>query len=198
VIRLVDLHDKGGVPPGVEYIGRVGRTGKPPRSPLSNPYSVEKHGAQALRLYRSYLVNALATSDQAIVIELARLEALASAGGLVLGCWCVERPAIIEGLGEPYTGQQCHGDIVATVLTHWGIRLATYARARYVGDTTGPARWEEWLRPTKAGPDGTVPSPGCGRHPHTILASVFGMAEVRELAKVSDGIAAGMPGWMER
>jgi hypothetical protein len=186
LIRLVDLHDKGGVPDGVQYIGRVGRTGKPPRSPLSNPYSVEKHGAQALRLYRSYLVNALATSDPAIVIELARLEAQASAGDLVLGCWCVERPAFIEGLGEPCSGQQCHGDIAATVLTHWGLRLATFARARYVGDTTGPERWAAWVKRD------------CGRHPHAILGSVFGLAEVRELAKVSDEIAAGMPGWLER
>lgn len=179
MIRLVNCHGKG--PEGAEYIGRVGRNGKPPRSPLSNPYSVDKHGPdQALRLYRVYLANALAVGDPAIVTELARIEQLAGAGDLALGCWCAERPAVIEGLALPVPEARCHGDIVATVLTHWGVRLATYARARHGGDTDGPARWAAWVKRD------------CGPHPHATMAMVFGFAELRAMAKVSPEIAAGM------
>lgn len=188
MIHLVDLHGKGGVPDGVQYIGRAGRGGKPPRSPLSNPYSVEQHGDEALRRFRVYLVNALVSADPAIILELGRLEKLASDGDLHLGCWCVERPAYIEGLALPDPGQRCHGDIVATVLTHWGVRLATFARARFDGDTSGPQRWSAWL----------ARDYGHGPGVFAVMASVFGMAEVRAMAAVAAEIENGMPAWAMR
>lgn len=186
MIHLVDCHGKHGVPDGVEYIGRAGRGGKPARAPLSNPYDVDQHGIEAaMRLYRVYIVNALAGATPVIIDELARLQRLASAGDLALGCWCCDRPAFIEGSG-PAPAVRCHGDIVATVLEHWGVRLATFARPLHAGDTTGPERWAAWVKRD------------CGAHPHAVLAMVFGSAEFRELAKVSPEIAAGMPRWMRR
>lgn len=196
MIRIVDCHDKSRESDGllgwmqrerVEYIGRAGMYSQPPpRSPLSNPYSFKQHGDAAIRLYRVYLVNALATSDRAIVTELARLEQLASTGDLGLGCWCVVRPPVIEGLGLAEPEARCHGDIVATVLEHWGVRLATFARPLHAGDSTGPERWAAFV------------AREFGMKAHACLAMVFGSAEFRELAKLSPEIAAGMPKWMQR
>lgn len=170
MISLLNLHGQGGVPEHVQYIGRAGRTGQPPRSPLSNPFTVERHGDDALRFYRLHLVAALASADPAIIGELARLEQLAQIGGLTLGCWCVTRPAAIDGLGAAEPERRCHGDIVATVLTHWGVRLATFARG--IDGTPTPDRWSAWV------------TRDCGSPPHAVLASVFGLTEVRAMAKV--------------
>lgn len=181
MITLVDIHGTG-IPDGVEYIGRAGKNGKPRRSPLSNPFRVEDHGLAALRLYRVHLATAMANSDPEIISEIARLEALASAGDLVLGCWCCSRPAVIEGLGHAEPKRPCHGDLVATVITHWGTRLDTYARARHDGDGLGPERWAAWVSRSWTSPAAA-------------MGSAFGHAELREMALVSPEIAAGMQHW---
>ncbi len=204
MIYLADIHGKG-VQGGTHYIGRESRDGRHQRSPLHNPFTVERVGMQALRLYRLHIVHALATADPAIVSELAALEKLVGEGDITLGCWCCTRPANIEGLGHNVPMHLCHGDIVATVLTHWGVRLATYARARGDGDTTGPERWATWV------------ARDCGPHPHAVLAFVFGAAEFRAMAAITapdlrglhehevarmlhiaELVAAGMPSWMQR
>jgi hypothetical protein len=173
MIYLANIHGKG-VQGHVEYIGRESQDGRHRRSPLCNPFSVDRHGPDlALRLYRIHLANALAVSTPSIVTELARLQQLASAGDLTIGCWCAERPAVVEGLGLPVPATRCHGDLVATVLTHWGVRLATYARVRCDGDTAGPERWAAWVKRD------------CGPHPHAVMAMVFGFSEVRAMAAIS-------------
>jgi len=179
MIHLVDIHGTG-IPDGVEYIGRAGKNGKPARSPLSNPFRVEDHGLAALRLYRVHLATAMANADPEIIAELARLEALASVGDLSLGCWCCNRPAVIEGLGHAPPKRPCHGDLVATVITHWGARLSTYARARQDGDDLGPERWSAWIGRS-------------WKSPAAVLGMAFGLHELREMAKISPEIAAGMP-----
>ena len=186
VIALLDLHGSG-MPEGVEYIGRAGRSGVPARSPLSNPFGVDKHGIDAaLRLYRIHLAGALASADPVIIRELARLGQLADAGGLTLGCWCATRQAHIEGRGGAEPSARCHGDIVATVLVHWGVRLSTHARARSSSDTAGPERWAAWV------------ARDLGAHAQAVLASCFGFAEVGRMASDSPAIAAGMPDWLHR
>lgn len=197
--QLVDLHGKGGVPDGVVYIGRAGRGGRPARSPLSNPFTVEQYGPDALRFCRLYLVNALATAEPGIVTELARLQQTASAGDLALGCWCCERPAFIEGIGGTEPDVRCHGDIVATMLEHWGVRLATFAHPEPPKYPTGPECWAAFVRRE------------FGSSAHACLGMVFGSAELRAMADVSprlasecglagvpEAIAAGMPKWMRR
>lgn len=180
MIHLLDCHGKG-VPEGIQYIGRVGKTGNPPRSPLSNPYSVEKHGMAALQLYRIYMVRGLVLADPAVVKEISRLQHLAEQGDVTLGCWCATRPAHIEATAMPIPEARCHGDIVASVITHLGIRIATYARARMEGDDGGPGRWAAWV------------ARGYGPHPHAVLAAMcFGFAEARMMGEREPLIAAGM------
>lgn len=199
MIRLVDIHGKGGVPDGVVYIGRAGRGGKPARSPLSNPFGVEQYGQEALRLNRLYIVNALAIADPAIVGEIARLQQIAAAGDLSLGCWCCNRPAHIEGIGGAEPETRCHGDIVATILEHWGVRLATFAHPEPPRYPTGAECWAAFVRRD------------FGASAHACLGMVFGSAELRAMASVSpetamvcglagvpERVAAGMPKWMQR
>ncbi|MFI5834874.1 DUF4326 domain-containing protein [Micromonospora sp. NPDC051300] len=80
------------VPPGAVYVGRQGFGLR--RSPWANPFSRRKHDrAEALRLYRQWLVG------QPALVDRARRELT----GKQLACWCrAEDP--------------CHADVLADVI----------------------------------------------------------------------------------
>jgi hypothetical protein len=175
VIHLVSCHGKGGVPEGAVYIGRAGREGKPPRSPLSNPFGLDAHGpVMALRLYRVRIAESLASplAEQSgpVVRELARVQAIP--GDVTLACWCASRPARVDGLGLPEIGPEsspCHGDLVASAVANLGTRLETFARPRFDGE--GLERWAAWV------------ARDCGATPALTIASlVFGLREARDCA----------------
>lgn len=80
------------VPPGAVYVGRQGFGLR--RSPWANPFSLRKHDrAEALRLYRQWLVG------QPALVDRARRELT----GKQLACWCrVE--------------DSCHADVLADII----------------------------------------------------------------------------------
>ncbi|MFI7576295.1 DUF4326 domain-containing protein [Micromonospora sp. NPDC049497] len=80
------------VPPGAVYVGRQGFGLR--RSPWANPFSVRKHDrAEALRLYRRWLVG------QPALVDRARRELT----GKQLACWCRVEDA-------------CHADVLADII----------------------------------------------------------------------------------
>lgn len=80
------------VPPGAVYVGRQGFGLR--RSPWANPFSLRKHDrAEALRLYRQWLV------EQPALVDRARRELT----GKRLACWCRVEDA-------------CHADVLADVI----------------------------------------------------------------------------------
>lgn len=81
------------VPPGAVYVGRQGFGLR--RSPWANPFSLRKHDrAEALRLYRQWLVG------QPALVDRARRELT----GKQLACWCRVEDA-------------CHADVLADVIS---------------------------------------------------------------------------------
>lgn len=72
---LGDLYH-GRVPEGASYVGRAAPGLK--ASPFANPFTVKRHGDDALRLYAEYL------DAHPELVELARHEL----AGKDLACWC--------------------------------------------------------------------------------------------------------------
>lgn len=99
--RVVHVNDKV---PGAVYVGR--RVGSRKASPLGNPYKIGVHGNrdECLQLYRIYIASEVTRGDPAT------LEALITARGKPLACWCRHD-------GEERTAQNdCHADILLAVL----------------------------------------------------------------------------------
>ena len=70
----------------------IGRAGKGQDGYFGNPFTLKKHGAEALTLYLDYMRERW-TSDPVFVERLSALQ------GKTLGCFCKPGP--------------CHGDIIA-------------------------------------------------------------------------------------
>jgi len=82
--------------PGAQYIGRG--------SPLGNPFPISGTNTRDVVCdkYMRWFTVQVSEKNPVVMAELARLEALARAGDLVLGCFC--------------SPQRCHGDTIRRYL----------------------------------------------------------------------------------